>query len=102
VVLHHFPKKGSSGDIERILREAFKSALLPQPESIEISLASAHAGAGSIRDVPAFAEGDGFTRYSTHVVATFAEPVTGPLLVGRGRFRGYGLFRPFPRRGSSQ
>jgi CRISPR-associated protein Csb2 len=95
VVLHHFPKKSYVDDVERILRDAFKSALLPEPVSIQISQASAHIGAGSIRDVPAFAEGNGFTRYSTHVVATFSHPVTGPMLVGRGRFRGYGLFRPY-------
>jgi hypothetical protein len=33
-------------------------------------------------------------RYQTHVVVEFEEPVQGPVLVCRGRFRGYGLFRP--------
>ena len=98
VVLHHYPKKGDSEDVERIIREAFKSALFPEPESIQISVASAHIGGGSLRDVPSFPEGEGLTRYQTHVVVSFAEDVTGPMLVGRGRFRGYGLFRPYFRR----
>jgi CRISPR-associated protein Csb2 len=94
VVLHHYPKKGRAGDVERIIRDAFKSALLPEPDSIRTTPVSAHTGAGSVRDVPAFAEGDSLTRYSTHVVATFPCQITGPVLIGRGRFRGYGLFRP--------
>jgi CRISPR-associated protein Csb2 len=98
VVLHHYPNKAKAEDVERILRDAFKSALLPDPESIQVSVVSAHTGAGSLRDVPAFTEGSGLTRYSTHVVATFPHKVTGPMLVGRGRFRGYGLFRPLNRK----
>lgn len=94
VVLHHYPKKNDVDDIERILRAGFKSALLPDPESIEITPASPHVGAGSIRDLPPFSEGEGLTRFCTHVVASFSHPVTGPMLVGRGRYRGYGLFRP--------
>jgi CRISPR-associated protein Csb2 len=34
VVLHHYPKKNREGDVERILREAFHSASLPEPGRI--------------------------------------------------------------------
>ncbi|MCU1301244.1 MAG: CRISPR-associated protein [Candidatus Sulfotelmatobacter sp.] len=95
VVLHHHPKKNRPGDVERILREAFSSALLPEPEEVTISSASHFEGAGDIRTLPNFdAGGAHLSTYQTHVIARFAAPVKGPVLVGRGRFRGYGLFRP--------
>ena len=54
---------------------------------------------------PALAKlGDGFPPYmlkgaraakpQVHVFLRFAEPVVGPVLLGAGRFLGYGLFKP--------
>jgi CRISPR-associated protein Csb2 len=95
VVLHHYPKKNREQDIERILFEAFESAQLPRPKAISALPVSPLAGVGHARSVPEFTEGgEALCRYQTHVVAEFDEPVQGPVLVGRGRFRGYGLFRP--------
>ncbi len=94
VVLHHHPKK-REGDVERIVREAFVSALLPAPEWVAVRPISRVTGAGHVREVPPFSEGgENLCRYQTHVVARFASPIRGPVLVGRGRFRGYGLFKP--------
>jgi CRISPR-associated protein Csb2 len=94
VVLHHHPKK-REGDVERIVREAFVSALFPEPESVNVRSVSAVVGAGHAMALPAFTEGGpNLCRYQTHVLASFGQPVRGPMLVGRGRFRGYGLFRP--------
>ena len=95
VVLHHYPKKSHEGDVERIVRESFRSALLPEPVEIEVGPVSKHAGAGHVREIPPFeAGGERLCRYQVHAVARFEKPVEGPVLVGRGRFRGYGLFRP--------
>jgi CRISPR-associated protein Csb2 len=103
LVLHHYPKKGRVEDIERIVREGFRSALLPEPETIRLSSVSAHTGAGHAMSLPFFEEGGpGLSKYQTHVVATFRENVSGPMLVGRGRFRGYGLFRPLRREADDQ
>jgi CRISPR-associated protein Csb2 len=96
VVLHHHPKK-RDGDIERIVREAFVSGLLLEPDSVGIRSVSAVQGAGHAMALPPFTEGGAnLCRFQTHVVARFARAVRGPMLVGRGRFRGYGLFRPLP------
>ena len=96
VVLHHHPKK-RDGDIERIVKEAFVSALLPEPETVDIRSVSAVQGAGHAMALPPFTEGGAnLCRFQTHVVTRFAQAVRGPMLVGRGRFRGYGLFRPLP------
>ncbi len=94
VVLHHHPKK-REGDVERIVREAFVSALLPEPQQVAVRPVSRVTGAGHVKELPPFNEGGkNLCRYQTHVVARFASPVRGPVLVGRGRFRGYGLFKP--------
>jgi CRISPR-associated protein Csb2 len=95
LVLHHYPKKGRPEDAERIVREAFVSALLPAPEEVWLRSISHFEGAGHALAVPPFEEGGaGMCRYQTHVIARFKRQVRGPVLVGRGRFRGYGLFRP--------
>jgi CRISPR-associated protein Csb2 len=102
VVLHHHPRK-REGDLERIVKEAFVSALFPEPESVIVRSVSALEGAGHAMAVPLFTEGGtNLCRYQTHVVARFGQPVRGPMLVGRGRFRGYGLFRPVAVCGASQ
>jgi CRISPR-associated protein Csb2 len=95
VVLHHYPKRGRENDVERIVLEAFKSAGLPRPVSLRVQPVSLFEGAGHVRTMPEFTEGgEKMCRYQVHVVARFTNPVQGPLLVGRGRFRGYGLLRP--------
>lgn len=95
VVLHHYPKR--EGDVERIVQEAFVSALLPKPEFVSIRSVSAVQGAGHAMALPPYTEGGAnLCRFQTHVVARFAQAVRGPMLVGRGRYRGYGLFRPLP------
>jgi len=94
VVLHHHPKK-REGHVAAILREAFVSALYPAPEAVQVTPVSIVAGVGHAREMPPYVQGgENLCRYQTHAVVRFAEPVRGPMLVGRGRFRGYGLFRP--------
>jgi CRISPR-associated protein Csb2 len=101
-VLHHYPKK-REGDIERIVKEAFVSALLPEPQFISVRSVSVVDGAGHAMALPPFTEGGAnLCRFQTHVVAQFAQAVRGPMLVGRGRYRGYGLFRPLPNEGALQ
>ena len=97
VVLHHYPHRTRPGDVERIVHEAFSSALLPVPEQIRIQSVSAHEGAGHALSVPLFDEGgESLCQYQIHVVVRFGTQVVGPVLVGRGRYRGYGLFAPLP------
>jgi CRISPR-associated protein Csb2 len=94
LVFHHYPKKRDE-DVERIVKEAFVSALLPEPQSIQVSSVSRVEGAGHAMAVPPFTEGGrDLCRYQTHVDVVFPVRVRGPVLAGRGRFRGYGLFRP--------
>jgi CRISPR-associated protein Csb2 len=95
VVLHHHPKRNREGHVEAILREACASAGLPEPVTVTTSPVSCFRGAGGAMDVPLFtAGGTSLSRYQVHATLVFEKPVEGPVLVGRGRYRGYGLFRP--------
>lgn len=95
VVLHHYPKRKRESDAERILLQAFESAGLPSPSAMRIQLVSLFEGAGHARSMPDFTEGgESLCRYQVHIAVKFPFPVEGPVLVGRGRFRGYGLLRP--------
>jgi CRISPR-associated protein Csb2 len=95
VVLHHYPKNKLKGDVERILIEAFASAGLPRPLALRLTPVSSFTGAGHAKSMPEFTEGGrSLCRYQVHVAVQFAQPVRGPVLLGRGRFRGYGLLRP--------
>jgi len=77
------------------LREAFRSGGLPDAAELRIRPASVFKGAGHVNKMPKLEqEGVTLTRFQTHVMVRFAEPVRGPVLLGRGRFRGYGLMRP--------
>lgn len=95
VVLHHYPKRKRGSDIERILLQAFESAGLPSPIEMRVQPVSVFEGAGHVRSMPDFTEGgQKLCRYQVHVAVKFPVPVEGPALIGRGRFRGYGLLRP--------
>ncbi len=95
VVLHHYPKPKREGEVQRILFQAFESAGLPTPARMGVQLVSFFEGAGHIRSMPEFTDGgENLCRYQIHVVVEFPFLVQGPVLVGRGRYRGYGLLRP--------
>ncbi len=59
-----------------------------------VSQISPLQGVPPAREFPRMKRKDGSERRHTHVVVEFDRPVVGPLLVGAGRFRGYGLLRP--------
>lgn len=67
---------------------------LPAPQTVQVSSVSAHLGSPIAQDFPRLARKDGSLRRQAHARLRFAEPVVGPLLLGAGRYRGYGLCRP--------
>lgn len=90
--LHPKPKKGLSE--ESVIRRDFVHLGLPEPAEVYISdvpfiIGAARARKTSRRSVSAL---DG--RLLRHVHVRFARPVTGPLLVGAGRYMGLGLLLP--------
>lgn len=94
VVLHHHPKR--EGHAAEILAQAIQSARYPMAESVELRTVSPFTGAGSVDDMPPFAHGGpGLCKYHVHAIIRFPRELEGPVLIGRGRYRGYGLFRPY-------
>lgn len=67
---------------------------LPHPREVILTPVSAHLGAPPAHAYPRLRRKDGTERRHTHAILAFAEPVRGPLLLGAGRYRGYGVFRP--------
>jgi CRISPR-associated protein Csb2 len=80
-----------SASIEEAVRRVIPTEI---NVSVRITPVSAFEGVPAARDFPRMKRKDGSERRQTHVELFFDRPVVGPLLIGAGRFRGYGLCRP--------
>jgi CRISPR-associated protein Csb2 len=67
---------------------------IPAPAEVHVSHVSPLLGVPTVREFPALVRKDGRTHRQVHARITFAVPVTGPLVLGAGRYRGYGLCKP--------
>jgi CRISPR-associated protein Csb2 len=123
VVLDGFPKEDRlrdrlawNSEVFAMLFSACQRIGLPKPASIDFDNTSWHQGSPRasmkrrpLRGHPEVAHalaglGDGFPPYPAkattgirpqfHVWLRFAEPVVGPVVLGAGRFLGYGLCKP--------
>ena len=73
---------------------------LPRPREVLLHPTSMFEGVPLSREFPRMPRrGDRGLRRHAHAVLIFDEPVMGPMLIGAGRFRGYGLCRPLDNRG---
>lgn len=72
---------------------------LPEPSAVRGEAVSAHLGVPGALEFPRLRRKDGSQRRHTHVFLEFEHPVVGPVVLGAGRYRGYGLFRPLWRSG---
>jgi CRISPR-associated protein Csb2 len=90
--------------VTAMVREACTRVGLPKPSGVRLTSISAHAGAPSGPEFPRLRRKDGSERRHAHVILEFPRPVIGPVLVGAGRYRGYGACRPLahPDRHSGQ
>lgn len=96
VALDRHGKHGRFGDETRErIAQACMHIGLPRPTKILIASTGFLAGVPHARTVPALRRKDGSTRQQVHVCLEFPEAVRGPLLIGAGRFRGYGLCMPY-------
>ena len=72
---------------------------LPRPSEVLLHPVSLVEGVPHARDYPQLIHKNGGGRRShSHAVLVFDEPIRGPVLIGAGRFRGYGLCRPMDER----
>lgn len=96
IVFDRHPK-GQDREIqaEQMVAEACQRIGLPRPVDVVLTQVSLHLGVPYSRAFPAMSRksGEG-RRQHLHAVLTFAEPVGGPIILGAGRYRGYGMCRP--------
>lgn len=67
---------------------------LPAPREVIVTPISAHLGVPPAHAFPRLQRKDGSLRRHAHAILVFGEPVRGPILIGAGRFRAYGVCRP--------
>lgn len=104
VLLDRFPNHNDSVEEARLIAAACRNIGLPEPIEMEIHKHSAVRGApsayragGSGSPAPdwSFPQSVKFARRPRrHIVLRFGEPVAGPLLLGAGRFHGFGMCLP--------
>lgn len=76
------------------VRLACRRVGLPEPVDVGFSRDGLVRGVGPIRRFEPFTARNGPRRFLTHVGLTFDEEIGGPVVLGAGRFYGYGLFLP--------
>jgi CRISPR-associated protein Csb2 len=92
VVLDRYPKAERGFSLEDAIKLAFLNARLPEPsDGIKTSPTPMLPGGvtPALHTRPERLRG-----LTLHVTVTFPRPVVGPVLVGKGRYLGLGLFAP--------
>lgn len=100
IVLDRFPPKRHD-DADREAAACIVTACtrigLPPPCDVRILSVSRLAGAPTAKEYsPLVRKTDGAKRWHVHAELRFDAPVAGPILLGAGRYRGYGLCKPLP------
>lgn len=81
-------------EVAGMIRQACTHVGLPEPREVVVTSVSAHFGVPPAHVFPRVRRKDGSLRRHTHVILVFERPVRGPVLLGAGRYRGYGCCRP--------
>ncbi len=93
LILPQFPRRRLSP--EEVIAKACVDAGYPRPISARASLAPAFSGVPHSRSFHVKAPMNGKPpRPFTHAVVQFGVPVRGPVLIGAGRYAGFGVCRP--------
>ena len=106
IVLDRHPKSSDSNDYwtqaEQTVRTAcervFDEANRPQVEEVILGPVSMFEGVPHARRFPNMKRNTGGNLHHTHAVIVFDRKVCGPLMLGAGRYRGYGFCRPLDTR----
>jgi CRISPR-associated protein Csb2 len=94
---HHPKAKDKAGylaEVAEMISTGCERIGLPRPREVIPTPVSAHLGAPPAHAFPRLRRKDGGERRHTHAILIFDEPVRGPVVIGAGRYRGYGLCRP--------
>ena len=103
VLNRHFDGKNKWDQAAESVKDMCEHIGLPRPREVLIHPVSRVEGVPTAREFPRLVrKSDGGRRSHNHAVIVFDEPVRGPVLVGAGRFRGYGWCRPMNERGDER
>ncbi len=92
ILLPKFPRRGLTS--EGIVAKACVQAGYPEPIAVRVGLASFLRGVPHSRSFNATPRENHPFRLWTHARVEFAEQVQGPVLIGAGRYFGYGACHP--------
>jgi len=100
VLDRHFDGPDKWEQAAESVKTACERAGLPRPLEVLLHPVSLIEGVPKSNEFPWIKrKKDGGRMHHAHAVIVFGEEVQGPVLVGAGRFRGYGLCRPLPQGG---
>ena len=95
VLNRHFDGKDKWEQAADSVKDACKHIGLPQPREVVLSPISMVEGVPHAKNYPKLVrKKDNGKQSHNHAIIMFDEPVNGPVLIGAGRFKGYGLCRP--------
>jgi CRISPR-associated protein Csb2 len=98
IVFDHHPKAKEraeyASEVAAMIRQCCARIDLPTPREAIATPVSAHLGVPPAHEFPRLRRKDGSQRRQSHAILVFDEPVRGPILLGAGRYRGYGVCRP--------
>lgn len=98
VVFDRHPKAKDRAEHQRevagMIAAACESIGLPRPREVIVTPVSAHLGVPPAHAFPRLRRNDDSERRHAHAILVFDRPVRGPILLGAGRYRGYGVCRP--------
>ncbi len=98
VLNRHFDGKDKWERATDSVKDMCEHIGLPRPRDVVLHPVSLVEGVPHAREFPQLTrKHDGGRQSHSHAVLVFDEPVGGPVLIGAGRFRGYGLCRPMQR-----
>jgi CRISPR-associated protein Csb2 len=99
VAFDRHPKAKDRGAYQREVAEMIAAACvaigLPRPREVIVAAVSAHLGVPPAHVFPRLVRKDGGERRHAHAILVFEKPVVGPVVIGAGRYRGYGFTRPW-------
>jgi len=94
VLDRHHDGKGRWEKAAETVKDACERIGLPRPVDVNLQPVSAIGGVPKAGEFAPLVRKQGGRLQHHHAVILFDRPVWGPLLIGAGRFRGYGLCRP--------
>lgn len=103
VLDRHFDGKDKWEQAAESVKTACERIDLPRPSEVLLHPVSRFEGVPRASDFPALTrKSDGGRMHHSHALLVFEDKVAGPVLIGAGRFRGYGLCRPLSQGGGNE